>query len=329
MDTPGSSVPCLDATQRRQLVLELAAAQGFDAAGIAPPILDPRYLSLHNKWLQRGYAGDMWYLERKPEGRYDAGSLLPGCSSVLVVAQSYFQPGGYNHAGGTGKVSRYAWGDDYHQVLGEKLKAIANLLCKSDPGLEWKVCVDTSPLSEKSFALQAGIGWPGRNSLVLNPRLGTYFFIGLLLLSWELVADKPLKQDCGSCTICLQACPTGALSGPGILDSTRCVSYVTTERKEAARPDEALSGWLYGCDTCQEVCPFNFDLEPAGEPRFNPRRPSLELSAETALTLSETEFEASFTGSVIRRRRLERVQAQARNVLAAAGQGNKEPKSVD
>ncbi|MCC7478935.1 tRNA epoxyqueuosine(34) reductase QueG [bacterium] len=306
------------APARRELLLSAMREAGFDDCRIAPPQLDPEAMAQHLKWIARGNAADMWYLERKPEARYDAGSLLPECASVAVGALSYYQAGDYQPAGGTGRVSRYAWGSDYHDVLGAKLTAVGQRLQQHDPELRWKVCVDTSPLSEKAFALRAGLGWHGRNSLVLHPRLGTYFFIGLLLLSWPLKADGPLERDCGTCTLCLRACPTEALSGPGILDSRRCVSYITTERREETALHEKLSGWLYGCDTCQEVCPFNAGLPDSSEAAFAPRPWSRALSAEQALEMDEAQFQQHFRGTVFLRRRLGRLQAQARNILAAA-----------
>jgi epoxyqueuosine reductase len=289
---------------------------GIDALGVCGPVAPQRDAEMHNKWLARGYGAEMAYLARNPDARYDARSLLADCSSVIVVAVSYYVPDSAWPADGEPKVSRYAWGDDYHEVMGDKLRQLAAWLDERLPGQRYKHCVDTSPLTEKAFAVAAGIGWQGRNSLVLSRELGSYFFIGLLLTTAELPYDAPIESGCGTCTLCIQACPTDALVGPGVLDARRCVSYLTTERKEEVQLDERLNGWLYGCDTCQQVCPYNAAPKPAREPRFKPRAASKHVSLEHALAMSEAEFDQRFQGTVFKRRRLFRLQAQARNLLA-------------
>ncbi|MDQ3023226.1 MAG: tRNA epoxyqueuosine(34) reductase QueG [bacterium] len=290
---------------------------GFDSLGICAPAAPVHEVAAHMKWLARGYHAEMGYLSRNPESRYDARSLLPDCRSVVVVALSYYVPDPQWPADSEPKVSRYAWGDDYHDVLKDKLRLLADWLDASIPEQRHKLCVDTSPLTEKAFAVAAGIGWQGRNSLVLSDRLGSYFFIGLLLSTAELEFDQPAVPSCGTCTLCIQACPTNALVGPGILDANRCVSYLTTERKEDVAEHESLSGWLYGCDTCQQVCPFNITPAVTREPRFVPRNSSQHISLDAALALSEPQFEERFAGTVFRRRKLFRLQAQARNLQAA------------
>jgi epoxyqueuosine reductase len=258
----------------------------------------------------------MGYLARNPEDRYDARSLLPDCRSVVVIAVSYYTPDPKWPGDGQPKVSRYAWGDDYHDVLKDKLRLLANWLDGHLPAHSHKPCVDTSPLTEKSFAVAAGIGWQGRNSLVLNRDLGSYFFIGLLLTTAELARNFQTENACGTCTLCIQACPTNALLGPGILDARRCVSYLTTERKEEVQSHEPLNGWIYGCDTCQQVCPYNATPQHTREPRFQPRSGSQYLTLDDALSMSDSEFDRRFNGTVFKRRKLFRLQAQARNLAS-------------
>jgi epoxyqueuosine reductase len=297
---------------------EYAHSIGIDALGVCAPDAPRSEAPLHLKWLARGFGAEMGYLARNPAARYDARSLLPDCRSVIVIALSYYIPHETCPTEGEPKVSRYAWGDDYHDVLKDKLQRLAGWLQLEVPDSQHKLCVDTSPLTEKAFAVAAGIGWAGRNSLVLNERLGSYFFIGLLLSTLELPRNEPVPHNCGTCTLCIQACPTDALVGPGILDARRCVSYLTTERKPAVEPHEPLNGWLYGCDTCQQVCPFNAAPVHTREPRFLPRPGSQHIAAEDVLAMSEPEFDQRFNGTVFKRRKLFRLQAQARNLELAS-----------
>lgn len=295
---------------------EYATSIGIDALGVTAPLIGTHEAKLHHKWLARGYGAEMDYLARNPDARYDARSLLPDCRSVIAIAVSYYSPDPVWPPDDAPKVSRYAWGDDYHDVLKAKLLQLAGWLDEYLPGHCHKPCIDTSPLTEKAFAVAAGLGWQGRNSLVLNDDLGSYFFIGLLPTTAELPADSPLDNACGTCTLCIQACPTDALLGPGILDARRCVSYLTTERKDEVQPHEELNGWLYGCDTCQQVCPYNAAARPTREPRFRPRAASKYISLDEALAMTEPVFDVRFGGTVFKRRRLFRLQAQARNLAA-------------
>jgi epoxyqueuosine reductase len=300
-----------------------ADSLGIDGLGVSAATADPRQAQRHLKWLARGHGAEMHYLARNPETRYDARSLLPGCRSVIVVAVSYYIPDPSWPVAGEPKISRYAWGDDYHDVLKEKLQQLASWLDETLPGHSHKPCIDTSPLTEKAFAVAAGLGWQGRNSLVLNRDLGSYFFLGLLLTTAELPRSSPIEERCGTCTLCIQACPTEALYGPGILDSRKCVSYLTTERKAEVKEHEQLSGWLYGCDTCQQVCPFNATPLQTRESRFQPRASSKAIGIGEALAMTESEFEARFAGTVFRRRKLFRLQAQAGNLLDASASGSR------
>jgi epoxyqueuosine reductase len=310
---------------------EEASAQGFDLLRVCAPDAALPAAGNHAKWLARGHGADMHYLYRDPAARYDARALLPECRSVVVLALSYFQPGGSGvqppetesaagaRPGPAAKIAMYAWGDNYHNVIRAKLKALGRWLDTQVPDHAWRGTVDSAPLAEKAFAVAAGVGWLGRNSLVLNPRLGTYFFLACLLTSAELPRDAPVEPGCGTCTLCLQACPTGALLGPGILAAEKCVSYHNTEAQAAPGPATPLNGWLFGCDTCQQVCPFNAAPAATREPRFAPRPGLLGLTAQAAAGMSEDEFNRRFEGTTIRRRKYARFTAAAR-VLLGAGQ---------
>jgi epoxyqueuosine reductase len=304
------------AGQLKQSLWAEARALGFDLLRVCAPDAPAAEAANHARWLARGHGADMHYLYRDPAARYDARSLLPECRSVVVLALSYYQPcGGAVLPGGTAKVAMYAWGDNYHNVIRAKLKQLGRWLDTQVAGHVWRPTVDSAPLAEKAFAVAAGIGWAGRNSLVLNERLGSYFFLACLLTSAELPRDAPVEPGCGTCTLCIQACPTDALLGPGILAAEKCVSYQNTESQAAPVPGVRLNGWLFGCDTCQQVCPFNGEPLPTREPRFAPRPGILTLTAEEAAGLSEDEFNRRFEGTSLRRRKYARFTAAAKVLL--------------
>ena len=304
----------------RKTIEERAIQLGFTAFGVATPDAISAGANQHVEWLRRGYGADMHYLYRNPEQRYDARSLLPECRSVIAVALDYYYPDDTWPAGSDAKVSRYAWGDDYHKVLKKKLTELGRFIDEQVPGHRWKATVDTSAVNEKAFAAAAGIGWQGRNSLVLRKDLGSYFFIGLLLSSLELDSDTPAEDGCGTCTICIQACPTGALTGPGVLKANLCISYHTTDSREPPAPGVDLNGWLYGCDTCQQVCPYNAGTRTTAEARFAPRPGIREITIDDALQMSESEFEQRFAGTAIYRRKLWRFREQAQRLADSRAQ---------
>lgn len=255
----------------------------------------------------------MVFLARNPGGRYDARSLLPECQSVVVVALSYAP--GEGGAQPVSKIARYAWGEDYHDVVESKLVRLAGWLEERVPGLRWKATVDTSPLAEKALAVAAGIGWRGKNTLVLNERLGSFFFIGCLLLSIELPADNPLADGCGDCRLCIDACPTRALADPGVLDASRCISYQNTYRKGGPAQGSWLEGWLFGCDDCQLVCPYNAELQAAKEPQFALRPELQELTAKQLLAMSEGELLCSLHGTALIQHQYDALRRTARRLV--------------
>lgn len=291
-------------------------ALGFSKMRVCRPDAALPEAEHHGKWLSRGHAADMHYLSRDYEQRYDARSLLPECKSVIVLALGYYQES--RQSDEAAKVAMYAWGDNYHNVIRSKLKRLGRWLDERVPDHRWRPTVDSAPLAEKAFAVAAGIGWLGRNSLVLDQALGSYFFLACLLSSAELPLDSAIESACGTCTLCIQECPTNALLGPGILAAERCVSYHNTEARQAPTAETTLNGWLFGCDTCQRVCPYNVQVPATREPRFAPSRGLLHLTAEEAGQMSEEEFNARFTGSTIRRRKYPRFQAAAAALLQQA-----------
>lgn len=305
---------------------------GFELAGIAPATAADGFDRLRD-WLARGFAGKMGYMERHAEARRHPSSVLPEVRSVVMVSMNYFPghgedrqtssgPETENHPPPlTGTVARYARGVDYHDVLRERLNGLLGLVQGEVPGCHGRGVVDTAPLLERDFARRAGLGWFGKNTMLLNKRLGSYFFLGALLLDLELTADPPhATAHCGTCTACLDACPTQAFPEPGVLDSRRCISYLTIELKgsvpEGLRP--LLGNWVFGCDVCQEVCPWNRKAPPAREPAFW-ARPDLEpVDLPALFQLSEEEWRRRFHNTALRRTKR---RGLLRNAALALGNG--------
>ncbi len=262
-----------------------AVQEGFDLVGVAEA---DRARSAGNLelWLDAGMHGEMGYMARTRNVRSDPRLLLPGCTSVVAVATSYRcdQPDSTTLEAGDGRVwvSRYAWGRDYHRILKKKLVRLGRWLAEQRPGAQWRACVDTAPILEREWAARAGLGWIGKNTLLLNRKLGSELFLGILLTDQRLVPDGPRPEHCGTCTACLDACPTTAFPEPKVLDARRCVGYLTVEHRSGI-PDELRSGvgkMIGGCDICQEVCPWTrrapADLHPEFAPESRRLRPKLE-----------------------------------------------------
>ncbi len=289
---------------------------GFELVGIAPATPADSFDRLR-EWLDQGFAGDMGYLHRHSAARRHPCSILPQVRSVVMVGMNYLASGGRQppvagcqqgadapRSPFHGRVARYAWGDDYHDVLRRRLNQLLQWLQKEAPGCRGRGIVDTAPLLERDFARRAGLGWFGKNTMLLNKRLGSYFFLGALLLDLELQPDSAHETShCGTCTACLDACPTKAFPAPGVLDARRCISYLTIELREQV-PGELrapMGDWIFGCDICQEVCPWNRKAPLTTEPAFQPR-PDLEsIDLIELLGLSEEEFRQRFRGTALTR----------------------------
>ena len=277
---------------------------GFDPVGLADAVGGPR-LRLRSaaleRWLAAGHHASMDWMADPRRQRLEA--LLPGVRSLLAVGLSYYvrtplQPG---HL----RVARYGWGRDYHRVLDKRLRQLGRWLEAQVPEARWRVCVDAAPLLEKAWAEQAGLGWIGKNGNLIHRRRGSWLLLGHLLTTLDLPADAPAEPHCGACSRCLDACPTGALPEPFVVDARRCIAFHTIENREPQLPEPVasrLEGWVAGCDICQEVCPWNGpDLESSSDPDVQPRPWLLALQGPEALGWSDQEWDERLRASALRR----------------------------
>jgi len=292
---------------------------GFDLVGIVPAeALTHEYEHLR-EWLARGYQGEMSWMARDPEMRTDPRKLFSEARSVVVVVLNYYTPESHSAGPETGKVSRYAWGDDYHDVVGAKLRALLSWIQQHEPEATGKVCVDIQPLMDKAWAVRAGLGWLGKHTNLITKDRGSWVFIGELLLNLELDYDREQIEDhCGTCTLCIDACPTAAITEPYLLDSTKCISYATIELRTTEIPAEVadhLEGWLYGCDICQDVCPWNRFAETTEQDRFAPRAGNVNAELSAVLELTPADYAERFRGSAMKRAKLAGLQRNARTLL--------------
>ncbi len=304
-----------------EAVKAAAAALGFDACGIAEAgCVDPE--DRLGEWLARGHHAGMEWMARTKEVRQDARLKLPGARSVVVVARNYYADRPEAEPG-AGRVSRYAWGRDYHRVMAGPMKRLAGAISSMEAGTQCYGCVDTGPVLERAWAAQAGVGWIGKNGMALRDGLGSWFFLGVIVTTLQLEPDSPARDRCGTCTRCIDACPTGAIVAPRVVDSRRCISYHTIENRgeipESLHPQ--FGAWVFGCDVCQEVCPWNRDVTATTERDFLPRPAHANPELETWASMSAEDFAQMFAGSSIRRATLEGMRRNA--AIARANLGNK------
>ncbi|HRI03242.1 MAG TPA: tRNA epoxyqueuosine(34) reductase QueG [Pyrinomonadaceae bacterium] len=297
--------------------IKLKASEiGFSKVGIvaAEPLVDEG--ANLSDWLGRGFHGEMAWMEREPEKRSDPRLIFPEARSIVVVALNYFTPHQHQADENLGKVSRYAWGDDYHDVVREKLTELLTWIRSEDPSADGKICVDTAPIMDKAWAVRAGLGWLGKHSNVITKEIGSWVFIGSLLLNIELDYDTETVEDhCGTCTACLDACPTQAIVKPYVVDSRKCISYATIELRDETLPveiTENLDGWIYGCDICQDVCPWNRFEQPSVEARFEPRNGQTDLSVTEIADMTHDDYVVRFRGSAIKRAKLSGLKRNAK-----------------
>ena len=296
-------------------IREKAAELGIHKIGFAPAAALVDEGQRFFEWLDRGHHGEMAWLAREPEKRTDPRLIFPEARSVISAAVNYYTPKEHEGKPSEGKISRYAWGDDYHDVVKEKLRALLDWIVTEQPDAAGKICVDTAPVMEKTWAQRAGLGWIGKHSNVITKEYGSWVFLGEILTNLELVYDEPATDHCGSCTACIDACPTDAITEPFVVDSNRCISYATIELRSHELPAEIssnLNGWLYGCDICQEVCPWNRFEQPTDEARFEPRRDETSLELGVIESFIPETYAERFRKSAMKRTKLAGLQRNAR-----------------
>jgi len=279
---------------------------GFDLCGVAPAADLPE-LGFLREWLDRGFGGTMTYLNRSAKRRADVRNVMPSAQTVIVTATNYNTDRPYSTEiadRARARIARYAWGDDYHDVVGARLEALLEWMRGQSPDpFEARAYVDTGPVQERVYARHAGIGWIGKNSCVINPQIGSWIFLSAIICSLPLEVDAPALDQCGTCALCIEACPTGAIAAPGVLDATKCISYLTIEFKGdiagADRP--GIGSHVFGCDICQEVCPWNATAPASADPAWQPRAAWDRVDLATLARRTDDELEGHLRGSAMQR----------------------------
>lgn len=329
--------PSLDPAALAAWIRAEAARLGIDAVGFCG--VEPGHERERlGEWLARGYQGSMEWLARDPERRADPRRSLPAARTALVAAVSYDSPAPRTRerpappppdeadepAAATGWISRYAWGDDYHNWLTRRLRKLARRIDEhAGEPLAGKLYVDAGPVMEKPLAERAGLGWIGKNACLISPSLGSFVFLGVILLAIELPTDEPGVDRCGTCRACLDVCPTAAFPEPYVVDARRCISYLTIEHRGdiPAELEVGLGEHVFGCDVCQDVCPWNRRTPKSADPHVQPRPGNQAPSLDELLALDEAAFAARFTGSPIKRTKLAGLRRNAMIARANAGRG--------
>ena len=302
-------------TELKRTIKSIATEVGFTHFGVSGAQPLDKEGQILKEWIDHGFHGSMKWMEKKIDWRTNPESYFPRTRSIISLGVNYYTSNRHSGAKNMGKISNYAWGEDYHDILGEKLRRMTGKLEKLYPHAKFKSCCDTAPVMEKALAVRAGIGWIGKNTNLLTKETGSWLFLAEIFTDLELESDLPVPDFCGSCTLCLDNCPTNALVEPYILDSNLCISYLTIEHKgEFDENTPSLNGWIYGCDICQEVCPWNNFQTETAEYAFQPSELGTELDVEFAGTISHDEFRAIFKGSPIKRTKPEGLRRNARNL---------------
>ena len=286
-------------------IRQIANRLGFSFCGISKAAFLEEEAPRLEEWLARGYQGKMGYLENHFDKRLDPTRLVPGAKSVVSLVYNYYPE--KNHSEKTPKIAKYAYGQDYHFVIKNKLKEFIAQIHEEIGMVDGRAFVDSAPIHERAWAAKSGIGWIGKNSLLLNREMGSFFFLAELILDLDLEADGPMKDYCGTCTACQDACPTNAIPEPYVVDGSRCISYLTIELKDHI-PQEFknnMQGWAFGCDICQDVCPWNRFSKPHHEPEFQPRGWE-DFSQQDWQELTKEVFRKVFKKSAVKRTKFEK-----------------------
>ena len=292
--------------QRTDFIKATAYKLGFSFCGVARAEFLEEEAPRLEAWLKRGYQGKMGYLENHFDKRLDPTLPVPGAKSVVSLLYNYFPEKEIASSGGY-KVAKYAYGEDYHFVVKEKLRELVDEIGSHIGEVHGRVFVDSAPVMERAWAKKSGLGWIGKNSLLLNREAGSFFFLAEMILDLDLEYDGPVKDYCGTCTACMDACPTDAIPEPYVVDGSRCISYFTIELKEEipAEMKGKFGNWIFGCDICQDACPWNRFAKPHGQPRFNPTEEFQNMTADDWRELTEEVFQKVFRNSPLKRSKFE------------------------
>lgn len=294
--------------ETKELLTNLSESHGFLACGVSTARRLVEEENRLQQWLKNGYQGEMQYMENHFDKRLDPTLLLPGAKSIITFLYNYYPV--TQQKSNSYKVAKYAYGEDYHRVIKDKLYVLIDKLQESTGKLNYRIFVDSAPVMERQWAALSGLGWIGKNSLLLRQGVGSFFFIATILCDLELDPDQPTTDHCGNCTACIDACPTQAIVGNQLVDARRCISYQTIELKEPI-PIEFQSkteDWILGCDICQDVCPWNRFSKENNEPRFQPNGDWLEWDKEQWQNMDSQEFEVSFAISAVLRAGFEKLK---------------------
>ncbi|MCE2844016.1 MAG: tRNA epoxyqueuosine(34) reductase QueG [Sediminibacterium sp.] len=291
-----------------QLIKQLAMAMGFDYCGIAQAKELTEDAIRLEQWLHKGYHGEMEYMAKNFDLRIDPRKLVPGAKSVICFIKNYYPS--EEQEKGIPQIAKYAWGNDYHEVIRNQLHEFLDQLRKQIGPIEGRGFVDSAPVLERSWAQLAGAGWIGKNGNLIKPQTGSFFFIATLIVDIELMYDQPISKDfCGTCTKCIDACPTQAILPNKTIEANHCISYLTIElKKETIHTNRNYKEWAFGCDICQDVCPWNRFSHPHKEPAFKPLDGLLQMRKEDWLEMEETTFKARFKHSPLLRSKLKGIK---------------------
>jgi epoxyqueuosine reductase len=293
-----------------------SADLGFSFCGISKAEFLEDEAPRLEEWLKRGYQGKMGYLENHFDKRLDPSLLVPGAKSVVSLIYNYYPEKDLADANNL-KIAKYAYGEDYHFVVKDKLKTFMQLIQQQVGEVNGRAFVDSAPVMERAWAQHSGIGWIGKNSLLLNREMGSFFFLAELIIDLELQYDSPTKDYCGTCTACMDACPTDAITEPYVVDGSKCISYFTIELKEQIPNDVKgkFQDWIFGCDICQDVCPWNSFAKPHHEPRFNAAPELGQMAKQEWKEITDEVFERLFENSAVKRTKLQGLRRNIHFIL--------------
>jgi len=292
-------------SETTQRIKSIASQLGFSYCGVSKADFLEEEAPRLEAWLKRGYAGQMNYLARNFDQRLDPRLLVPGAKSVISLIYNYYPQKDLaeNNSGDNIKIAKYAYGEDYHFVVKDKLKVFLQRIQKEIGDVNGRVFVDSAPVHERAWAQKSGLGWVGKNSLLLTKRMGSFFFLAEMIVDLDLDYDGPIKDYCGTCTACMDACPTEAISEPYVVDASKCISYFTIELKGEipVEPGGKFDNWIFGCDICQDVCPWNRFSQPHQEARFEPPSELEKMTRSDWQDITEEVFQRLFAKSAVKR----------------------------